>query len=316
MKSTATWYNPTTPWIVTALGVAALALDARAGDLTVDNLSVSGNLVVTSRLLNAFNDKTPYGNHATSDGPVASSTGRVGSSCGFTAVGELHTPTSASLDTAFGKAGQSQSYTISMWINPASTITPTSNTALVDLFEYEGQAWLTLNESGVPGRLTHNHFYGSLAAYRSTQTVWNAGTWYHIACEWDRPASMLRMYINGALQSSLSCGSAPQNWWSATMCIGGWYESQGFSGLIDEVRLYNRALSLSEVQQLYSSPGSLPSSFTNGLVAYYDFSSGLVPAAGSIYNPSTFYSNVYFKAGVSLLPAGGDISMGIYTNGP
>ena len=47
---------------------------------------------------------------------------------------------------------------------------------------------------------------------------------------------------------------------------------EGFNGAIDDVRIYSRALSAAEVQQLYAYESGPPPSFlTNGLVAYYPF---------------------------------------------
>jgi hypothetical protein len=70
--------------------------------------------------------------------------------------------------------------------------------------------------------------------------------WTHLAATYD--GTTLRLYVNGALATSTSVGGAiPVS--TGVLRIGGnsiW--SEWFKGLIDEVRVYNRALSQSEIQ--------------------------------------------------------------------
>ena len=73
------------------------------------------------------------------------------------------------------------------------------------------------------------------------------GSWTHLAMSYD--GASVRLYVNGTLVSTTAApGSLASS--SGVLRIGGnniWGEY--FSGLIDEVRLYNRALSASEIQQ-------------------------------------------------------------------
>jgi hypothetical protein len=71
-------------------------------------------------------------------------------------------------------------------------------------------------------------------------------TWTHLVTTFD--GSMLRLYVNGALASEYGASGAV-NASSGDLRIGGnlvWGEH--FAGRIDEVRIYNRALSSGEVQ--------------------------------------------------------------------
>ena len=64
---------------------------------------------------------------------------------------------------------------------------------------------------------------------------------------------------------------------------------EGFDGAIDDVRIYNRALSESEVQQLYAYESTPPPSFlTNGLVAYYPFNGNANDASGNGNNGTVY----------------------------
>jgi hypothetical protein len=81
----------------------------------------------------------------------------------------------------------------------------------------------------------------------------NGGAWYHIAATYD--GSSLKVYLNGNLQNSVSMGRP--NTTSGNLYIGSGQTSQSspvsfFKGVIDEVSIYNRALSASEIQALAS----------------------------------------------------------------
>jgi serine/threonine protein kinase len=76
-----------------------------------------------------------------------------------------------------------------------------------------------------------------------------SNTWYHIAMTYD--GAFLKLYVNGKLDGSAGV-SGPVLTSDQPLVIGG--ESPGpwnFNGLIDEVSLYDRALSEAEVSSIY-----------------------------------------------------------------
>ena len=83
------------------------------------------------------------------------------------------------------------------------------------------------------------------------------GKWYHIAMVFDGTAATnkLQLYINGGPDKfqTITPTSVPRNS-TANLHIGALDSADvlGFNGLIDEVRIYSRALTLSEVQDLYA----------------------------------------------------------------
>lgn len=71
--------------------------------------------------------------------------------------------------------------------------------------------------------------------------------------------------------------------------IGGYV----FHGVIDDIRIYNRALSSNEVAQLYAIETTPPLGFeTNGLVAYYPFSGSAADASGNGNNGTVNGANL------------------------
>src|SRR5260221_3354176 len=99
------------------------------------------------------------------------------------------------------------------------------------------------------------HFYPVLLlpsgyADFDSKTIVQFNTWYHVAMTYD--GASLSLYVNGALDNSLAA-SGPIVPKAVPLRIGGtstgpWF----FNGRVDEVSLYNRALSASEVQAIYA----------------------------------------------------------------
>jgi hypothetical protein len=85
------------------------------------------------------------------------------------------------------------------------------------------------------------------------------GSWYHLVGVYD--GSAVRIYVNGVQESSAAfSGNLLQT--AQPLCIGRYGNvGEPVNGLIDDLRLYNRALSATEIQTLFNatSPGA-PSS--------------------------------------------------------
>ncbi len=76
-------------------------------------------------------------------------------------------------------------------------------------------------------------------------SVLSTGTWTHLAGTYD--GAHLRLYVNGVQVSSMAATSTiPVG--ANPLSIGGTSWGEYFDGLIDEVRVYNRALSQTEIQ--------------------------------------------------------------------
>jgi hypothetical protein len=92
---------------------------------------------------------------------------------------------------------------------------------------------------------------------RYSTTVRALNTWYHVAGVYDATARTLNIYVNGALDNGVLSGTVPASQFNAASenvtigrRTGGFY----FAGTIDEVRLYNRALSQTEIQSDMNTP--------------------------------------------------------------
>lgn len=137
----------------------------------------------------------------------------------------------------------------------------------------------------------HVEFWtGSIVNMESTDT-YNDGEWHHVAFVGD--GTIQTLYMDGEYVTSRS-GVIDNSWWVYTQIGAGWCTGASsnrcdsavntwtyFNGDIDDVRIYNRALSAEEVQTLYEleAPPKVNSSFTNritdGLVGHWTFDGGV-----------------------------------------
>jgi hypothetical protein len=102
--------------------------------------------------------------------------------------------------------------------------------------------------------------------------VWNtvnsnvrakSGEWYHVAATWTQESGEITIYVNGEKENSVPAAGAVSFKSGRQLAIGGndqlRYPGQSlFDGIIDDVRIYNRALSENEVKELFSALAVFP----------------------------------------------------------
>ena len=96
---------------------------------------------------------------------------------------------------------------------------------------------------------------GTQVSVRSTTLV-QTGIWYHVACT--RGPSSIQMFVNGQLQAQAAV-AFPQDYGTLPMYFGTTGQptfDRKFKGVLDEVSLYNRALSSNEIATIYASGAS------------------------------------------------------------
>ncbi len=91
---------------------------------------------------------------------------------------------------------------------------------------------------------------GSLTQ-RYSKTVRALNTWYYVASVYNASARTLDIYVNGVLDNGVLSGTVPaaQARSSLNVNIGRRFGGYYFKGVIDEVRIYGRALSQAEIQR-------------------------------------------------------------------
>jgi hypothetical protein len=143
--------------------------------------------------------------------------------------------------------------TIEAWVRAAAN--PPDDGQIVAKSDGTGWQFKTSPDTGVHTFGLGVSDSGGLTQRYST-TARSLSTWYHVAGVYDATAGTLSTYVNGVLDNGILNGAIPAAQFNQAVNVnigrrtGGFY----FNGLIDEVRIYNRALSSAEIQTDMNTP--------------------------------------------------------------
>jgi hypothetical protein len=134
-----------------------------------------------------------------------------------------------------------QSFTITAWFNARSLPSFPVDAPILSQFDNPS----TDKYLHVVLRSSHVHFgfYGD--DLTGTTTI-DEDTWYHIACVYNSSSNRKSIYVNGELDAEGPSGSA-YNGMSGLTEIG-FYSGCFFNGTLDEVRIYNKALTKENIK--------------------------------------------------------------------
>jgi hypothetical protein len=159
------------------------------------------------------------------------------------------------------QSGLTSSYSASFWMRPGKTYqAPDSNVYWLintpgDTTEYRGWVNITITNDTNASKIQFQ-FYDDSASYQIVRTVndtWIQDTWYHIICVFDDTADTMTIYVNGALENQLTGVNTNPGEPDHEINIGGRRDAGGqFDGLIDEVKIWNYALTSEQVRTEYA----------------------------------------------------------------
>ncbi|MET0752067.1 MAG: LamG-like jellyroll fold domain-containing protein [Pyrinomonadaceae bacterium] len=189
-------------------------------------------------------DSTGSGNNGTLQNGTGYVVGRVGQ--GFTFDGaddQITVP-----DNANQNGGTN--LTIEAWINPSSlphggTILQKRTSGNIGGYVLEPTQ---PSGGGQPNGLQFVIMVGGVYSALNPAGILNPNVWQHIAATYD--GAFMRIYVNGVEVGNKSQTGVIDNV-AAPIIIGrNAFNNQGFSGAIDEVSVYNRALTAAEIQSI------------------------------------------------------------------
>ncbi|HEX4343091.1 MAG TPA: LamG-like jellyroll fold domain-containing protein, partial [Verrucomicrobiae bacterium] len=194
-------------------------------------------------------------NNGTLEGGLGFGTGEVGQAFNFTGNNmDVRVPTNSSLDVGSGPG-----FTVECWINPSSD----SLNNNIPIVEWNDDTYwgvhFAIDNNGGAGDLYANvvddgggwHFINSGGG------VLMSNVWQHVALTYDKASGVATLYDNGAIVAQQTLGTYTPRTAGRNLYIGRRVAPAGdsansFNGLIDEVSLYGRALTSTEVASIYN----------------------------------------------------------------
>ena len=183
-------------------------------------------------------DASGKGNTGTLTGATWAAAGRFGRALRFDGIDDrVNVADSNALDLA-------NRFTLEAWVNPA-TLTGWRTVLMKEAAD--GLAYAIYGNDNVPKPAAYARIAGEGASRRSAGTTQlPVNTWTHLAATYD--GATLRLFVNGVQAGSAALTGTLLNSSNALSIGGSLVLGEYFEGLIDEVRIYNRALTATEIR--------------------------------------------------------------------
>ncbi|CAN5322938.1 hypothetical protein BH10PAT1_BH10PAT1_1790 [soil metagenome] len=156
--------------------------------------------------------------------------------------------------SAFNSAFSGSRGSVSMWakVSGSSVWTDGTNRGLITLY-VDNNNYLTIYKSSTSNTLEADYLAGGIG---DGDVITSSTTdWFNFTVTWDKTTDSMKTYINGILKQSFSTLG---NWvgsLSSTQTVIAALDtsaSSPWNGQIDDTRIYNYALSASQIQKLYN----------------------------------------------------------------
>ena len=164
-----------------------------------------------------------------------------------------------------------QDHSISFWTKP-SVISGTQN-----LFSFQNLHYVVrLLSTGKIGFQTHD---GASYQYCNGNTSIDTTNYHHILVTYDSTTETKKIYIDGELDVSCTQGNYVAGLTNRIFTIGGVNTDFNFSGIIDEFKIYNSALTSGQIKQDMNAGSTLAVGTTTSEAADLDDGEGNPPIA-------------------------------------
>jgi Concanavalin A-like lectin/glucanases superfamily len=137
--------------------------------------------------------------------------------------------------------------TLSAWIRPTA-----SQTGWRTILQRQSDAYFLNASNDAPGRPAGGGTLGGGVQFLGGPTANPVNAWTHVALTYDGAA--LRLYVNGTQAATRAATGAIQTTTNPLWIGGNTPYGEYFQGLIDEARVYNRALSQTDIHNDMNTP--------------------------------------------------------------
>jgi hypothetical protein len=244
-------------------GNASASAELYGDSLIVMPAGLNDGLVAYYPFNGNANDASGNGNNGVVNGAIlaTNSFGTPNSAYSFGGNSYIQVADSASLDSP-------NAVSVSLWFNQQSLspgqfaclLYKANSTQTLGFADRSYSLWVTPGGGEIHFTSTATGA-GSQTAIYTSSGLFGLNQWVHIVGIVDASYQQMSVYVNGNLvgtaaypSKSILTGNYPLRIGSFVNLSGG--DQAGFNGIISDVRIYNRVLSVSEIQSLYSEANS------------------------------------------------------------
>lgn len=134
-------------------------------------------------------------------------------------------------------------FTASVWVQS------TNGNCNKPILDANNASW-ELYSDCANGQLSFIMWNGGTYTYHSTNVVLGTNTWYHVVAVYS--STQIKIYVNGSLITTQVTTAVPAISGVLNMGASLSGSSQYFTGKLDDIGIWSRALTLAEIQQLYT----------------------------------------------------------------
>ena len=261
LSGTGTTYQDTTVSPSTSYSYQVRAIDTSSNLGPVGNVATTTTPAAPSGLVAAYGfeegsgttvtDASGNGNNGMIAGATWTTAGKFGDALSFNGTSSRVTiPNSSTLQLSSGM-------TLEAWVDPT-----TVSSAWRDVIEKGNDEYFMMGTTDHGSAAGGGGIIGGTYGQVFTGSGLPASTWTHLAVTYD--GSVVRLYLNGAMVDSVAHTGLIAGSTNALTLGSDPFYGQYFNGLIDEVRIYNKALTATQIQSdMTTAIGVVPSTPTN-----------------------------------------------------
>ena len=150
-----------------------------------------------------------------------------------------------------------QNFSLSVWVKQEDLLYYYVD--IIDNNHTDYRNWVVQHNGGDP-------YHFGVAPQGSCYFSLPSNEWENIVCVKDE--GTLKTYLNGVLQNELVTGNSTVNYNSPNLFIARWGGGgRYFNGEIDDIKMYDRALSQSEIDLLYNEGSATPSNVQISIIS-------------------------------------------------